>query len=498
MSDVSGGFEQPEQQPGQQPGQLGEPPLPWASPSEAGSGSPTPDPTDSPAGGPPAGTLGGAVTGGARSGGTGAGTGGAGTGGKGSRGRIALIVVVLLVLLGGGGAAVVLLSGDDEPTAAELFAASKDWVSEAGTATVTGEGRVESGQLDQSSGEGSDGGTGSSIVQRMKISGQVAWPDRSLMRLDLGTEGGVVEALVIERDVYVRRAEKASDLDESSWEKIELPSGVVAPDGGGPILDPNDPSSGGPLDLGEILSVADAPKTFSRDGSKYVLVLDLDPGDVLPEPASEEEKVDTMTLTLRLDEDGRIFGYTLVEEGKSVHSEITLNFNWDAKVSIEPPSADQVDPTPQVNEEAVASFTAAPVLVPASIPAGWVLTLGDLAPAEETTEGCEEVMVTYENPDSPESGYLSLYVFNTDCEGLDLVPPPGADEFLPGEASEGFVVGSPDDGWLAQFVVGTTVIQAETDLNPDELAQVMDKLVVFDPQVQPGEIKGIGLATSVG
>ncbi|MGC1513203.1 MAG: hypothetical protein WA797_09840, partial [Acidimicrobiales bacterium] len=418
--------------------------------------------------------------------------------GKGRGGKVLLIVVALIVVIGGGVAAALVLGGDDEPSAAELFAASKKFVAQARTATVSGSGTVETGDLGQAPGGGDKAGeSGTSVVQRLKLKGQVAWPDRSLMRLDLGS-GGVTEALVVAGDVYSRQAEKAAGLDDVLWAKHELPPGVVNPDHGGPILDPNDPSSGGPLALAELLAVAKAPKTVTRDGSAYVLALDLDPKDVLPDPEQTGVAFDRMTLSLRTERDGTILGYTLVQRGDSVHSDITVNFVWGVKVSIKAPASDELDATPQVNEEAIDAFDASPVLVPAAIPSGWLLTLADVAPADETAEGCEEVTIDYESSGDSEGGYLYLFVFDTDCEGLDLVPPPGAEDFRPGRADEGYVVGSPEDGWLAQFVVDGTVIQADTDLDPRELAQVMERLVVFDPGQPPGEIEGIGIATQVG
>lgn len=499
MSDVSGGMDQeptgdgevpspwanPSSAPGAEPGATGATGAPGAEPEPPASDVPAPSgavptgwsTTPSAGGDPPAPPVG---------------------SGKGRGGKVLLIVAALLVVIGGGVAAALLLGGDDEPSVAELFAASKKFVAQAKTATVSGSGTVETGDLSQAPGRGDKvGESGTTVVQRLKLNGQVAWPDRSLMRLDLGS-GGVTEALVVAGEVYTRQAEKAAGLDDVLWAKHELPPGVVNPDHGGPILDPNDPSSGGPLALGELLAVAKAPKTFTRDGSAYVLALDLDPNDVLPDPEQTGVAFDRMTLTLRTEKDGTILGYTLVQRGDSVRSDITVNFVWGAKVSIVAPASDELDATPQVNEEAIGAFDASPVLVPAAIPSGWLLTLADVAPADETAEGCEEVTIDYESSGDSEGGYLYLFVFDTDCEGLDLVPPPGAEDFRPGRADEGYVVGSPEDGWLAQFVVDGTVIQADTDLDPKELAQVMERLVVFDPGQPPDEIEGIGIATQVG
>ncbi len=411
---------------------------------------------------------------------------------KGKRGF--LILLALLVLLGGGGGAAYFLSEEDEPTVAELLSAAKKFVAEAKTATFTGKGTTESAEDGLG---GKEGASGSSFLQRLKLKGEVSFPDRSKTIIDFGRDGAL-EALVVKDHAYVREAAKTSDLDEELWAKVELPPGVVKPEGDGPILDFNDPTSGGPLSIPDLLAAGKAPKTFTKDDSAYVLDLKLDPGDVLPDPEQTGLEVDLLTLTIRVEKDGKLLSYTLTMKGDAIDSTSTLNFTWGTEVKIDAPGAGEIDATPEIDEEALEKFTDAPILVPEAIPAGWVLGFAGVLSAEETVEECEEASIDYGDPENPEGAYLELYVFSADCDGLDLVAPTGSEEFRPSKASEGYVAGNPDEGWHAQFIIDGTVIQATTDLNPEELATVLAKLVIFDPAKTPGEIKGIGVKKQLG
>lgn len=417
--------------------------------------------------------------------------------------KIALVIAALVLLVGGGIGAALLLGSEDAPTAEGLLVAAKKFLKEPNTATVTGEGTVKSGDLKDS---GGNGAPGSGFTQRSKIKGQVALPDRLLVREDSGS-AGVTEVLVIKKDTYVRYAEKLADLDEAKWAKEELPPGVVEPEEDGPILDMNDSASGGPLDLDDLIAVAKPPKDFTKEGKLYVLKLELDPKALLSDSDQTGAELGETSLTLRLEKSGKVASYSMRITGEVAdlgpesrfETNFTWRFVWGEKVNIKAPEADELDATPEMNEEALSKFTAAPVLVPAAIPSGWTLTLADVIPPDQTAEECEEVTIDYENVDDPENGYLYLFVFNADCEGLDMVPPPGADSFRPGRAREGYVVGTPEDGWFAQFLVDNTVIQvADTDLNPEELSRVMENLTIFDPKQKPGEIEGIGVPTDVG
>lgn len=405
-----------------------------------------------------------------------------------------LIVLALLVLLGGGGGAAYFLSGEDEPTVAELLSATKKFVAEVKTATFTGKGTTESAEDGLG---GKEGASGSSILQRLNFKGEVSFPDRSKTIVDFGRDGAL-ETLVIKDDAYVREAEKARDLDEELWAKVELPPGVVKPKGDGPVLDFNDPTSGGPLSIPDLLAAGKAPKTFTKDDSAYVLDLRLDPGDVIPDAEQTGLEVDLLTLTIRVEKDGKLLSYTLTIKGDAIDSTSTLDFTWGEKVKIDAPGADEIDVTPEIDEEALEKFTDAPILVPEAIPAGWVIAFAGVLPPEETVEECEEASIDYGDPENPDGAYLELYVFSADCDGLDWPGSTGLKEFRPSNASEGYIAGNPDDGWHAQFIIDGTVIQATTDLNPEELATVLAKLVIFDPAKTPGEIKGIGVKKQLG
>ncbi len=410
---------------------------------------------------------------------------------------VVIILAVLLVVAGSAGAAY-FLTAEDDPTAAELVASVNKFVAAQKTLSFTGTGRDEtSGDFFMNPGDKPRGETGASTVQRFKTEGEVAFPDRSHSKLDMGGLG-VSEFLVVGKDVYVRNAQKTSELKDQQWAKLELPPGVVKPETGGPVFDLDDPTSGGPLNMADLLKVGQVPKSFVKEGSVYVLVLKLDPKKVFPDPEQSGTKIDMATMGLRVEKSGKLLGYTISFKGDSIDSTTTLKLKWGGKVTIDAPGEDELDETPGINEAALNSFKDSEILVPAAIPAGWLLDYADVLSAEETTEGCPEASIGYGNPDDPEGGYLDLYLFSSECEGYDPDGGIGSEEFTPGRATEGYISGSDSDGTFAQFVIDGTVVQADTDLTPEEFKQVISSLVKFDPAKKPGEIKGIGIKKEVG
>ncbi len=125
---------------------------------------------------------------------------------------------------------------------------------------------------------------------------------------------------------------------------------------------------------------------------------------------------------------------------------------------------------------------------PAS-PSGGVLDFADVIPAEDTLEECDQVEVDYIDPDDEEAGYLYLFQLPVTC--ADPKPPAGAQPFRAG-ANRGWITVDPEDGVQAQLVVGRTVLQADTDLVPAELARVLAQLVPLDFSVTPAGIPGLG------
>ncbi len=409
---------------------------------------------------------------------------------------VAIILAVLLVVAGGAGAAY-FLTAEDEPTAPELVAWAKQFVAAQKTLTFTGTGEVEASDESLSPGGRLRGDTGASAVQRFKTEGEAIFPDRSRSTLDTGSLGAS-EFLVIGDDVYTRKAQKTGELKDQQWAKVELPPGVVKPETGGPVFDPNDPTSGGPLDMADLLKVAQVPKSFTKEGSVYVLVLELDPKKVFPSSEQSGVTIDQSSMTLRVEKSGKVLGYSISLRGDSLDSTTTLKLKWGGKVTINAPGEDELDETPGINEQALSSFKDSEILSPGAIPAGWVLNYADVLSAEETVEGCPQVSLGYGNPDDPEGGYLDLYIFSIECKGYDPDGGTGSEEFKPGGATEGYISGSDSDGTFAQFVIDGTVIQADTDLTSDEFKQVISSLVKFDPAKKPGEIKGIGIKKEVG
>src|SRR5262249_55445278 len=137
------------------------------------------------------------------------------------------------------------------------------------------------------------------------------------------------------------------------------------------------------------------------------------------------------TLTLTALDDGTL-QHTSVSL-KNSQANITIDYGWSKwgeSVVIAAPTAAEIDATPDIKEEKVAAFKDAPLLQPAGLPKGWVLSGADVLSPDETTEHCPEVEVDYEDPTNQDSGYLTIYEFTPSC--ANPAAPPGASGFAAG------------------------------------------------------------------
>ena len=150
---------------------------------------------------------------------------------------------------------------------------------------------------------------------------------------------------------------------------------------------------------------------------------------------------------------------------------VTLRFeDWGKAVAVAAPPADQLDPTPGIEQAQVAAFKDTELYMPKAIPAGWKLVRAVVLPAEETKEDCAQVELQYADPASPGRNYLSLYQFPIGC----LLPFDG-EPFAAG-AYRGYGRSSKEEGTLVQITVGATTLQAKTTLSLQELAALLKNL----------------------
>jgi hypothetical protein len=406
-----------------------------------------------------------------------------------TRHRLGTAVAVLLVATALVASLLVLILGKDQPPlAVRLLDRSRAFIGEAKSATFDTRSRFET----------EEAGFGSFFTATAK--GVVAFPDR--FRMSQESEGFHVEVIGIGDTFYVREAEDADALEEEQWAKYDdaeadRRSGVVRPpsfvdEGLGGGLDPT--AGGSPTDLRRVLRGASDPVILRTSGpGLFVVRADLDPDRAFGDQIGED--VDSATIELTTSRQGRITRMLIRYEssGDTGTADYRLSA-WDRPVRVEAPPERDVDPTPLVDEAELAAFTAAPLLQPAGIPAGWVFEGAFVVPADETVEGCDQVEVDYLDPDDPDSGYLYLFELPTSC--ADLEPPGDAAPFVVGRAT-GWIQADEEEGFtFAQVVVGRTVVQADTDLSPADLAAVLAELVPFDPARVPRPLTGIGASTS--
>lgn len=318
------------------------------------------------------------------------------------------------------------------------------------------------------------GRPGPSLVQRLELRGVASVPDRA--RFEVADGSSVTEVLVVGPRTWTRTAEERGDLGAERWaeppaDDTDDRDGVVRP---GVQQDPRD--VGEPQDLLRLLRAARQPtRNGTRDDGRPIVRAAVDPTAAFG--AAIAEDVDEAVVHVSAGPRGVLGELTLTVRGPTLDVDASYRFeDWGDDVRIAAPAPQEIDPTPTIDEEAVGGFTAAPLLQPRTIPEGWSLVGAGVLPADETAEECEQVSLDFESADA-ETGYLYLFLVPADCPGLEAAPA-GARPFTAGR-NRGFVVVDGPSTY-AQITVGRTIVQADTDLRPEDLARVLAALVPLD------------------
>ena len=357
---------------------------------------------------------------------------------------------------------------------------TRAFVGRADTVTFEGDGRLEI--------SGEDAAADESVVQRIDIRGEGVIGERHHVVQDLGDV--VFEELAIGGTTYLRRAEGVDDLDGEQWGQFDaddLPGGVVLP-GRPPAVAAAEALTPAGLDL-VLEEVSDVRGQRRADGG-WSLEVATEAADLFRR--LEEDfgvDVDEVDVELDVDETGRPARYRVVLGGDGLDGSLDFGtIGWGAPVELEAPDDDDLDPTPFVDEAALADFDEAPVLVLGEVPTGWVLDAGYTVSAEET-DGCEEVQLDYIDPVS-ESGYLFVTVLAADC--ADTGPPAGAIRF-DAAGGEGWVLEEGDGYTRGAVVVGDTAVVVDTDLPAASVQRLLESLRPYDPRTvtQPAEVDGL-------
>lgn len=343
---------------------------------------------------------------------------------------LAVVVVTLIVVVGG---------ADSPPSAATALARAQRFVEQADSVEYRGAQQL---RFDAE-------GTGNETVERTTFHEAAVFPDRSHSLAVY--EDSAFEAIAVDGLLYSRDAADRDALDDAPWEEAEGEAGffvLPAP----------------PQDLPDLLAGARRPRLVGHEDGITTLRV-----------AVEEIEPD---LVLAVADGGRLaaLGYASDDEFGSEAVKIVFE-HWNTNVDIVAPDDSDIDPTPLIDEDAVAAYDDAPLYQPRAIPEGWVLDSATVLPDFATTdEGapCETVMVSFLDPDNGE-GYLSLYQAPDECA---LPRPQRADDFAAGS----------NDGWIADeldFLEGTlvvdgTMLQFDTDLTPEALSVLFGDLVPLD------------------
>lgn len=297
-------------------------------------------------------------------------------------------------------------------------------------------------------------------------------PDR--LRVTTHAFGTATEIVTLGDDVaYTRWAEHARDLPDQLWARYEvdqIDEGIFVEGPGG--------ATTGFASLAYLLRGANHPRIVERGSdTTFSVRMPVDAtGLTEVPPGARARALVTIDAGFR---PRRIEYVTSADDGEtSVRLE---SFRWDAPVTIVAPDPEDVDPTPEVDEEGLAEFDAVPILQPAAIPEEWGLMSAYVVAEEESWEGCEQVNLYYTLKDAgfdDEVPYLDVYEFEKSCsEGR----PRRSTDLRAGPYS-GFIAFESDGTNTGEIVVGKTVVQFESDLEPEVIALVLGDLVPFDAE----------------
>ncbi|MGH9216779.1 MAG: hypothetical protein ACRDZS_11025 [Acidimicrobiales bacterium] len=192
-----------------------------------------------------------------------------------------------------------------------------------------------------------------------------------------------------------------------------------------------------------------------------------------------------------LDADDRPVSLALTVQNESASHTSRIDFSdWGATITITAPAESEIDPTPWLDEEALAEARAGITPVrPTVLPEG--IEMQELYPisadeAAEIDEGCAQINLVYGPPfdpgvlDDPESideamaldDYLDVYLLPAACaqEADDTPFGPGGYGAVPTRDATG----------MLEVLVGDTVVRIDTTYEGETLAALVTSIQPFD------------------
>jgi hypothetical protein len=304
---------------------------------------------------------------------------------------------------------------------------------------------------------------------RVRAEGGVDGDDYRMVLSEGGTHHEVVAH---DGELFLRSALTRDRLKRSKWGRIDAPG----PEGPGNLLSPYplEPSSIGELIRG--VGSVDGPVERDDDGLRRVRGL---AGDDYVGESDDLEQVD---VDLRVTGSGRPARILLVMNGAPGRATADIRITSWTSPPIAPPSAADIDPTPETDEEGLAAYSATALFQPVRLPEGWVRAGAVVLDPSEVGD-CPTVNVFYTEPSDPEGSYLDLYQSPLACSDVSVAA--GARRIEAGPAS-GFFDRDQGDGVVTgHIVLGSTVVFFETDMNEQRTLDVLRELRPFDLNVNP-------------
>lgn len=121
------------------------------------------------------------------------------------------------------------------------------------------------------------------------------------------------------------------------------------------------------------------------------------------------------------------------------------------------------------------------LLAPRVLPAQWRNDGAEVVSGASTPEGCDQVGLYWLDPVDADFGFLDLYQFPVACAAAR---PDTAEMFTAGMHT-GWIAPDARAGWRIELVAGPTLVQAYSDLLPEDLRLLLSDLVPFEPAVSP-------------
>lgn len=423
-----------------------------------------------------------------------------------------LLASIMSLLAAGIVGLIVVQSPDADPSPADELARAQRFVQRTGSAHF--EATQESVEKDGEDGLGSTYTDRSRAVGVLEVAGRSQWIEED------GTFA--IETLVLDDSVYYREADTRDELGREQWAFTPRSSAVGA---AGPIEEGDFASASmtmGAMDASHVIELLRAARKPTRVRAGVIRAeVDVTKLEGFNDAFAFDDvdiPLPKMTVEIHSAPDGRLdqlsvetrMQYPMFDDEEadeatrdatSVTNTIIRFSRWGDPVGIAAPARSDVDPTPGIDEEAVAAFGATPLLAPRAIPNGFQLLSADVIDGDVEDGECPEVgleygdgrlMDAYFADAGEEAAYpatLSVTLTPVSCEDFyGAIDEADASPIRLGRRSGQIVRGDVSDeefGLSIEVIVGATRVNIDSDLPENVVVAAASDLVPFDIAAQP-------------